>query len=64
MDEFKLWCYIAGEEDYFDVYIPPAESISRLKERIYDRHVQFFTQYSLDAPRLTLTKVCYIMISM
>ncbi|KAH9952354.1 hypothetical protein BC827DRAFT_1159892 [Russula dissimulans] len=53
MDEIKLWC-CEGNANYFYVSIPPTQSISCLKERIFEKGRDSFN--GLDAKNLILTK--------
>jgi hypothetical protein len=60
-----LWCYVEGEHNIFSVSISPddtSSTIDALKKQIYDEQVKFIV--ACGSARLTLTKVCYIMISM
>ncbi|KAH9964143.1 hypothetical protein BC827DRAFT_53345 [Russula dissimulans] len=53
--DVKLWCYIKGDGTCFDVSIPPTQSISHLRERIFEKGRNSFNV--LDAKNLILKKV-------
>jgi hypothetical protein len=62
-DPYELWCYIQGDHIYFPVEASSNVSIGKLKEQIFAEGTsKDFAGCS--AKDLTLTKVCYIMISM
>ncbi len=60
----KVWCYIEGQRDTFSVSTLYNGTVEKLKQQIYNQDVHFFTHRKLDASRLTLTKVRYIMVPM
>ena len=59
----NLWCYIEGERHLFNVSISPDRTIHNLKKEIHKQgRSSLFV--GCDPIQLTLTRVCYIMISM
>ena len=65
MPDYKLWCYIEGQCDCFKASISLDDDVNvyDLKKGIFaEGSSKNFAGYS--AKDLTLTKVCYIMISM
>ena len=60
--KFEFWCNIEGEPYVFLVPISLDKKIDNLKSEIYNKALSSFIGFS--SPNLTLTKVCYIMISM
>jgi hypothetical protein len=62
MTETTLWCQIEGKLTFFGVSISLNATIDNLKTEIYNKTPNAFVGY--DPSDLSLTKVCYIMISM
>jgi hypothetical protein len=62
MTEQQLCCYIEGQRNHFRIFISPRCDVEELTKQINDQHVKFIVECSHTS--LTLTKVCYIMISM
>jgi hypothetical protein len=60
--KFKLWCYVEGKCDIFSVDVSSDSTIDDLKNEIYIKVSKSFA--GCDPMDLTLTKVCYFMISM
>ena len=61
-DPTEFWCSIEGKHYPFIVSISLNRKIANLKTEIYNVTSNSLVGYN--APELTLTKVCYIMISM
>jgi hypothetical protein len=53
MAELKLWCCIERDPDYFQVSVPPSQTIYKLKKRIHNEA----DDLQCTARELTLTKV-------
>ena len=60
----KLCYCIDGRRNVSSIPVTPNESIEVVKEKIYRKAPNFFSQYDAQVADIILTKVCYIMISL